>query len=251
MDIKKEIDRICGFIRNYCRQTGFENLVIGLSGGIDSALSAVLAVRAIGAEHVFAYNIPYRNSHPDSAGDACIMAKHLGIGMETIALSPMTDSYFEAYEPEATPLRRGNWMARIRMNVLYDQAAKRHALVLGTGNRTELLVGYYTQFGDAACAFEPIGHLYKTEVWEMAKVLALPEKLIHKTPTADLWAGQSDEAEMGISYPRLDAVLKHLTEPNLYPDPNATEAELTKVRKMIASSEFKRVMPPILERELC
>jgi len=251
MDEQQEIKRICGFISTYCRQTGFERLVIGLSGGIDSALSAALAVEAIGTEHVFGFNIPYRNSHPDSAADALLVAKHLGISLESIDLSLMTDSYFAAYDTEASLLRKGNWMARIRMNVLFDQAAKHHALVLGTGNRTELLVGYCTQYGDAACAFEPIGHLYKTEVWQMAKLLNLPDKVINKTPTADLWAGQSDEAEMGINYPELDAILMHLTEPNLYPKIGAELAEIDKVRKMISSSEFKRVMPPVLARERC
>ncbi len=251
MDIQQEIKRICGFISTYCRQSGIENLVVGLSGGIDSALSAALAVKAIGAERVFSFNIPYRNSHPDSAADAAMVAEQLGTSLESIDLSPMTDSYFVACEVDASPLRKGNWMARIRMNVLFDQAAKHHALVLGTGNRTELLVGYCTQYGDSACAFEPIGHLYKTEVWQMAKLLNLPKKVIDKTPTADLWAGQSDEAEMGITYPDLDAILKHVTEPNLYPKPKAELAEIEKVRKMIARSEFKRVMPPVLTRERC
>jgi NAD+ synthase len=206
-------------------------------------------VKAIGVGNVYGVNIPYRNSHPDSAADASLIARHLGIELVNIDLSPMTDGYFDVYAPDADKLRRGNWMARIRMNVLYDQAAKLKALVVGTGNLTELMVGYCTQYGDAACAFEPIGHLYKTEVWEMAKTMELPEKIITKTPTADLWEGQSDEAELGISYPDLDAILEALTEDS------STEqfplAAVNKVKNLMLNSAFKRTMPPVLERSPC
>jgi NAD+ synthase len=133
------------------------------------------------------------------------------------------------------------------MNILYDQAAKHNALVIGTSNRSELLVGYFTQFGDSACAFEPIAHLYKTEVWELARELCLPEKVINKTPTADLWSGQSDESELGISYPVLDSVLKYLTEGERKPE--VAEEIIVKVQKMMDNSSFKRKMPPFLERQ--
>jgi NAD+ synthase len=244
-----EIDRITMFIADYCQSTGYNKLVIGLSGGIDSALSAALAVRALGSENVFGINIPYKLSHPDSANDALLVAECLNISFKTIDLSPMTDSYFDTYAVKADKLRRGNWMARIRMNVIYDYAAERNALVVGTGNRTELMVGYCTQYGDSACAFEPIGHLYKTEVWEMARVLQLPDRVINKTPTADLWEGQSDEAELGMRYADLDAILMFLTEgiiTQIY-----TKAQIEKVRKLIKRSEFKRIMPPIPERTIC
>jgi NAD+ synthase len=161
----------------------------------------------------------------------------------------MTDSYFDTYAPDAVALRRGNWMARIRMNVLYDLAAKHNALVLGTGNRTELMVGYCTQYGDSACAFEPIGHLYKTEVWAMSTALGLPDKVINKTPTADLWEGQSDEAELGISYPELDAILMAISANQ--PLQSFSTQHVTKVNKLIRNSAFKRIMPPILERTKC
>lgn len=243
-----EIDRISSFIKDYCQSTGFKNLVIGLSGGIDSALSAALAVQAMGADHVFAINIPYRNSHPDSAADACLVAKHLGISLSSVDLSPMTDSYFDAFASDASALRRGNWMARIRMNVLYDFAAAHEALVVGTGNRTELLVGYCTQYGDSACAFEPIGHLYKTEVWEMAGLIGLPAKVIEKTPTADLWEGQSDESELGISYPELDRILIAISQNDAASLASFAADSLARVKKLMKNSEFKRVMPPLLER---
>ncbi len=246
LDYRKEVERVCHFIGDYCARAGFQHLVIGLSGGIDSALSAALAVRAMGKDNVHAYNIPYRNSHPDSAADAALVASHLQIDIQSIDISPMVDSYFTANEPHADTLRKGNWMARIRMNVLYDQAAKHKALVVGTGNLTELMVGYCTQYGDSACAFEPIGHLYKTEVWEMARHLGLPDKVITKTPTADLWDGQSDEAELGISYPMLDAILEAVIS-KANTDAFPLDA-VTKVKRLISSSAFKRSMPPAPER---
>ncbi|MDD2230644.1 MAG: NAD+ synthase [Candidatus Cloacimonetes bacterium] len=246
LNITEEIDRITAFIRDYCDKAGLKCLVIGLSGGIDSALSATLAVRAVGVDSVYGINIPYRTSHPDSAADALLIAQHLGIAMETIDLSSMTDSYFNDNEPDVTALRRGNWMARIRMNVLYDQAAKHRALVVGTSNLSEIMVGYCTQYGDSACAFEPIGHLYKTEVWEMAKQMKLPEKLVIKTPTADLWEGQSDEEELGVSYMTLDEILYAII------NENSTEQypidSVNKVKNLIQNSAFKRAMPPALER---
>ena len=156
-----------------------------------------------------------------------------------------------ALDPTADALRRGNWLARTRMCVLYDLSARHRALVLGTSNRSELLVGYFTQYGDSACAFEPIGHLYKSEVWELARLLGIPDKIINKTPTADLWSGQSDEADLGLSYPVLDDILYALTELDV--NAGASEnldhpAELyQKVDRMITNSAFKRKLPPVLE----
>ena len=246
LNMQQEKERIVNFIRDYCRKSKFANLVIGLSGGVDSAVVAASAVQAMGKEHLFAYCLPYRKSNPDSWADASLVAKYLDISMQTIMIDELTDSYFEKYALAATPLRKGNWMARIRMNILYDQSAGKNGLVVGTGNRSEILVGYFTQFGDAACAFEPIAHLYKTEVWELAKELVLPEKVIRKTPTADLWSGQSDELELGISYPVLDSVLQFLTEGEKKPE--LPEEIITKVRMMMENSSFKRQLPPCLER---
>lgn len=251
LNTSAEAHRIITFIRDYCQKAQVSDLVIGLSGGVDSSLSAALAVAAVGREHLHAVNLPYRLSNSSSADDASLVAAHLGIALESIAISQLTDSYFDNFAPDADNLRRGNWMARIRMNILYDLSAKYHALVVGTSNRTELYVGYCTQFGDSACAFEPIGHLYKTEVWDMARALNLPEKIITKIPTADLWEGQSDEAELGISYPVLDSILRYLTEPQCDECPDLDNAIIDKVRSLIARSEFKRRMPPIPERRGC
>ena len=196
--------------------------------------------------------LPYKTSHPSSSADALELAKSLGIVTKTIDISPMVDAYFDLYASNASPLRKGNFMARIRMNVLYDWSSAHNALVIGTGNRTELLVGYFTQHGDGACAFEPIGHLYKTEVREISAYLGLPKSILDKAPTADLWEGQTDEEEMGISYPDLDEILYQLTELGL--DPQASDTldfpikTYQKVQRMILRSEFKRNPPATLSR---
>ena len=251
LDLNKEKVRIIDFIRNYLSNAERDRLVVGLSGGVDSAVSTALAVEAIGSSNVTALIMPYETSNSESVADASDLAKQLGIDYQIIDITPVTKAYFENYAPEADHLRIGNWLARIRMCVLYDFSAKLQALVLGTSNRTEFMIGYFTQFGDSACAFEPIGHLYKTEVWKLAKILHIPERIINKTPTADLWPGQSDEQEIGISYPMLDEIVYELTE--LHLSISATEnlsypVELyQKVERMIQSSAFKRRMPLILE----
>jgi len=251
LDLYKEKERIIEFIRSYLSNAERDRLVVGLSGGVDSAVSTALAVEAIGAQNVTALIMPYETSNAESVTDARDLAKQLGINYQIIDITAITKAYFETYAPEADHMRIGNWLARIRMCVLYDFSAKLKALVLGTSNRTELMIGYFTQFGDSACAFEPIGHLYKTEVWKLAKILNIPEKIINKTPTADLWPGQSDEQEIGISYPVLDEIVYELTE--LHLNISATEnlsypVELyQKVERMIQYSAFKRRLPPILE----
>lgn len=247
----EERGRITGFIRDYLRGAGFAKVVLGLSGGVDSAVCAALAVEALGKENVIVAMLPYKSSHPDSLSDAVRLAETLGVEKHVIEITPLADAYFETYVPDATPLRRGNWLARTRMCVLYDLSAKNRALVLGTSNRTELMVGYFTQFGDSACAFEPIGHLYKTEVWSLAKLLGLPAQIINKTPTADLWAGQSDEADLGLAYPVLDDIVYALTELDVNVEASENldhPLELyQKVDRMIAASAFKRRLPPVLE----
>jgi NAD+ synthase len=252
LDYKKEITRCGDFIKEQLDKAGFKKAIVGLSGGIDSAVTAALCVNAIGAENVRGVMMPYKSSHPDSMNHAVEVAEKLNIEYEIVNISPMVDAYFETYAKEADSLRRGNRMARERMCILYDLSAKYKALVAGTGNRSELLVGYCTQYGDSACAFEPIGHLYKTEIFEMAKALDLPKSVIEKKPTADLWDGQTDEQELGITYAKLDKYLslfqddmKSLDELGIT-GAHREEAEL--VLNLIKKSEFKRNMPPILDR---
>ena len=183
-DLGLEIIRTVDFIKDIIKQSGLSKLVIGLSGGIDSALSATLAVKAIGKENVIGVMLPYKDSSQSSFDDAKIVAEFLGIEYHKVNISPMVDAYFDNYGKDADSLRRGNCMARMRMITLYDYSAKYQGLVVGTGNKSELLTGYCTQYGDSACAFEPVGHLYKSEVWEMSRMLGIPDVVINKKPTS-------------------------------------------------------------------
>ncbi|HOH47664.1 MAG TPA: NAD+ synthase [Candidatus Cloacimonadota bacterium] len=245
------MERAVAFIRAYCHQAGLNKVVLGLSGGIDSSLSAALAVQALGKENVLGLLLPYRKSSAHSTDDATVLAESLGIKTKTIDISPMVDAYFAMHQEEADSLRKGNFMARMRMSVLYDFSSQEAALVLGTSNRTELLVGYFTQFGDGACAFEPIGHLYKTEVRILSQVLDLPQSILNKAPTADLWEGQTDEGELGITYPVLDEILYQLTEQHIEVSETAKLdyplASYQHVMKLVSRSEYKRQLPPVLE----
>ena len=197
---------ISEFIRSQLRQAGFERAVLGLSGGIDSALVAYLVAEAIGAERLLCVLLPYRTSSPASRADAEAVVADLGAASELVDISPMVDGYFAA-DPDASPLRRGNFMARQRMAVLYDRSVTWGGLVVGTGNKTESLIGYTTLFGDSACAFNPIGDLYKTQVRQLAADIGVPDAILRKAPSADLWPGQTDEIEGGFSYPQLDRLL--------------------------------------------
>lgn len=250
LKLEQETKRITQFIREYVHSHGFNNVVIGLSGGIDSSLSAALSVQALGVEHVYGVMLPWMKSNSDSYDDALLLAESLAIKHEKIDITPMVESYFNQYQKDADKLRLGNWMARIRMCVLYDLSARYKAIVVGTSNRTELLVGYFTQHGDGACGFEPIGHLYKTEVWQMAELLNIPTKIIEKTPTADLWAEQTDEGELGLSYSILDEILYLNTEQGLdayqIVSKGYDSTQVERVLTLMKNSEFKRKMPPLV-----
>jgi NAD+ synthase len=236
------------FIRGQLRQAGFDRLVLGLSGGIDSALVAYLSAEAVGAERLLCVLMPYRTSSEASRVDATEVVHHLGAATETVDISPMVDAFF-AGDREASPVRRGNVMARQRMTVLYDRSVTWGGLVVGTGNKTESLIGYTTLFGDSACAFNPIGDLYKSQVRQVAAAIGVPEAIIRKPPSADLWPGQTDEGEAQFSYPVLDRLLFWRV------DKRRTDEEMTalgfdpelvaRVDRMIATSEFKRQVPPI------
>lgn len=183
--------------------------VVGLSGGVDSAVTAYLCARALGPRNVYALRMPYRTSNPSSLTDAALVVDALGINCVTIDISPAVDGYLQ-FEPEADARRRGNVMARTRMVVLFDQSAKLDALPIGTGNKTERLLGYFTWHADDTPPVNPIGDLFKTQVWALARHLDVPQRLIDKAPSADLEADQTDEADLGISYERADAILNAL-----------------------------------------
>ena len=237
-----------GFIRGQLRQAGFERAVLALSGGIDSALVAYLVASAIGPAQLLCVLMPYRTSSPASRADAEDVVRALGCASEVVDITPMVDGYFGP-DSDASALRRGNFAARMRMSVAYDRSVTWGGLVVGTGNKTEGLIGYTTIFGDNASAFNPIGDLYKSQVRQMAVALGVPISIIRKAPSADLWPGQTDESEGGFSYPMLDRLLfwridkrRSIEEmESLGFDRETVE----RVDRMVASSEFKRQVPPI------
>jgi NAD+ synthase len=245
------VTKICvDFLRDEARVVGFTKAVIGLSGGIDSAVSAFLAARAYGAENVLAVKMPYRTSSPESLSDADLVADALGIRTVTVDITPMVEPFFTAHEVTGQ-LRRGNIMARERMIVLYDFSAKEKALVIGTSNKTESLLGYGTLFGDMASALNPIGDLYKTQVWQLGAALGVPERVVSKQPTADLWEGQTDEGDLGFTYADVDRLLY------LMVDDRRSFEELkamgfapefiTGIQRTVRINQFKR-RPPLIAK---
>lgn len=208
---------LCDFISDAVATTGARGVVVGLSGGIDSALATALAVRALGPDRVTALTMPYRTSASDSTADAALVAASLSLELVTLDITPMVDAYFEAHAPEAEAVRRGNKMARERMAILFDWSKKQRDLVLGTSNKTEILLGYSTIFGDNASSINPLGDLYKRQVVELAEHLELPRNVIEKPPSADLWPGQTDEDELGLTYAIADEVLYLLFDLGLAP----------------------------------
>ena len=239
---------IADFIRGQLRQAGFERAVLGLSGGIDSALVAYLTAEAIGPGQLLAVLMPYRTSSPMSRADAEEVVRRLGCASEVVDISPVVDGFFAGL-PEASPVRRGNLMARARMAILYDRSVTWGGLVVGTGNKTESLIGYTTLFGDSACAFNPIGDLYKSQVRQLAAAMGVPDEIIAKAPSADLWPGQTDETEAGFTYHELDRLLfwmidKRRSDDDLVAMGFEPEA-VARVARMVAASEFKRQVPPI------
>jgi len=248
LDLQSVHKLLVSFIQEETGKIGFNRVVIGISGGIDSSLSSFLAVDALERENVIGYLMPYRTSSKDSITDGLVVCDALGIERHIIDITPMVDSYFDLY-PEADLLRRGNKMARERMSILYDQSVMRNALVLGTSNKSELLLGYSTMFGDMACALNPLGDLYKTQVFELAKHLSLPQKVVSKLPSADLWAGQTDEEELGFSYFDVDEILYLLVDKRYRAseiiDMGYEERFVNRVAEMIRNSQFKRTTPII------
>ena len=236
------------FIRAELAKFGFQKGVLGLSGGLDSSVCAALAARALGPGNVLGLRLPYGKSFDADKDDAGIVADGLGIRTETIDIAPMVDAYFER-RPTDSRVRRGNKMARERMSILYDYSASEHALILGTSNKTELLIGYGTIHGDMACAINPMGDLYKTQVRQLAAYLEVPERVRLKKPTAGLWDGQTDEDELGLSYAEIDEILFHLVDERENRGDllarGLDAGKIDRVMALIRSSEFKRQLPPI------
>jgi len=247
LDWAATCELIQDFVRAQMREAGRTRAVIGLSGGIDSAVSAYLTAAALGADNLIGFLMPYRTSSPESLQHAELVVEELGISHEVIDISPMVDAYFASF-PDASQLRRANMMARQRMAVLYDQSERHQALVVGTGNRTEALLGYTTLWGDMACAFNPLGSLYKTQVRALARHLGVPQRIISKPPTADLWSGQTDEGELGFTYAQADEILSRHVDEGLSAEQIVAQGLPAQVveavlRRMRASA-FKRRLPP-------
>ena len=235
------------FLRDEMTRRNFDTAVVGISGGVDSAVSAHLAVRALGAKHVIGVRMPYRTSSPDSLAHAQLVIDALGIESRTLDISPSVDGYL-ANEPDADASRRGNVMARMRMIALFDLSAKHHAIPLGTGNKTERLFGYFTWHADDSPPINPLGDLFKTQVWALARHLGVPEVIVGKAPSADLVVGQTDEGDFGISYPKADELLNWLLS-GYSPDDLVARgydrAEVALVFKRLSTTHWKRRLPTV------
>ncbi len=232
------------FIRNEVRKFGFQRVVLGLSGGLDSALAATLAAEALGPENVVVLMLPYRTSSPESEGHARLVIEKLGLTYDKIDITPMVEPLLAHY-PEMSNLRKGNVFARQRMICVFDRSMQEKALVLGTSNKTETLLGYTTWYGDNAASIQPIGDLYKTQVRALARSVGVPQPILDKKPSADLWPGQTDEAEMGLEYDVVDQVLYLLVDERLDPDRivarGFSQALVDKVIKTVMNMQFKRM----------
>lgn len=239
---------LTGFIKSELNRMGFTRAVINLSGGIDSALSCYLAAEALGPQNVVAIRLPYSASSPDSLAHAQLVIEALGVNSITTEITEMVDPLIAKF-PDMNSMRKGNIMARMRMIVLYDQSAAFNGLAVGTSNKTEILLGYSTLFGDSACALNPLGDLYKTQVRQLARAMGIPEAIVEKAPSADLWSGQTDEGELGFTYADADRLLYLLVDERYTPDEcveagfaaNFVRAVVDRVRR----NQFKRVLPPV------
>lgn len=239
---------LTGFVHSEITRMDYKHAVINLSGGIDSALSCYLAAKALGPENVLAIRLPYRTSSQESLDHAQLVIDATGVQSITFEISDMVDPLLKRF-PEMDSVRRGNIMARSRMIVLYDQSVAFQGLAVGTGNKTEILLGYTTLFGDSACALNPLGDLYKTQIRQLSIALAVPEVIVQKPPTADLWQGQTDEGELGFTYADADKLLYLLVDQRYSPadciEAGFSEPFVRKVVEKVRRNQFKRILPPI------
>ncbi len=245
-DVAREV--IVRFIADAVRKVNFERVVLGISGGIDSALVAFLAVEALGKANVLGVRMPYKTSSENSLSDAQKVIDQLGIEALTIPITPMADGLIGQF-PDMSQLRKANIMARQRMIVLYDQSVAQRALVIGTSNKTEALLGYTTLFGDSAAALQPIEDLYKTQIRQLARAVKLPQSVIDKPPSADLWIGQTDEEELGYTYELVDKVLYLLVEGRYSVEEAAEQgfdlALVENIWRKVRMNHYKRTMPNV------
>ncbi len=242
---------LVAFLRDEAKRAGFDRLVIGLSGGVDSAVAAMLAAKAVGADRVHALALPARESSPESLAHAKLVAAAGGFAMTVREIGPAAEALIASLSAPLTPVRRGNVYARLRMIALYDASAALPALVVGTSNKTELLLGYGTLHGDLACALNPLGDLYKCQVRDLARHLGVPAVVIDKPPSADLWPGQTDEADLGFTYAEADALLFRLVDQRMSPDElvasGFAEPLVRRVTRLVMRNQFKR-RPPMIAK---
>ncbi len=243
---------LVAFLRDEAAKSGHTRVVLGLSGGIDSAAVAAIAAEAMGPRNVTAIFMPYRTSSAESAEHARLVAKTFGLGLEEVEITAQVDAYF-ARRGDVDRVRKGNKMARERKAIEYDRSWP-DGLVLGTSNKTELLLGYGTRYGDMACDLNPVGDLYKTQLRELAMLVGVPDVVIRKPPTADLWVGQTDESELGFTYAQADLILYHLIDRRLRPDALISAgfdaALVSGIREKVRRSHYKRLMPLIAKVSL-
>ncbi len=241
-------DALTRFIRDFVEKNGFSRGILGVSGGLDSAVTLALTARALGAENTFALLMPYRLSSPESLAHGQLICEKLGISPKVVEITAMVDGYL-AENPTENATQVGNLCARARMMALFDYSERTRSLVMGTSNKSELLIGYSTLYGDSAAACLPLGDLYKTQVFGLARHLGIPEEIIQKPPSADLWADQTDEGEIGISYAELDEILFRRVDESRrvreLMDLGYSEKKVRGIEKMMARSQYKRVMPPV------
>lgn len=252
LEIHKEIAEqvLVQFVRDSVWKNHFKNGIVGVSGGLDSAVTLALTQRALGAEHTFALLMPYRLSSPQSLEHGRELCELLGVSYEVVDISASVDAYFEKF-PTDNKLLIGNKCARERMSVLYDFSERKKALVVGTSNKSEMMIGYSTLFGDSAAAFLPIGDLYKTQVFQLAEQLDIPQAIIDKKPSADLWENQTDEGEIGLTYRELDEILFQMVDMRKKESEvmamGYSRANIQKIKRLMVRSQFKRTMPPVVK----
>ena len=250
LDPEQAIKVLTIFIERELHRTGLKKAVIGLSGGVDSALSTYLTVKAIGRENLHVVMMPYKTSSADSLGHARLIVDDLKLSHEVVEITAMADALFAA-SPDIDRMRKGNIMARCRMITLYDRSQLLNGLVIGTSNKTESLLGYTTLFGDNASAINPLGDLYKTQVWQLSEYIGMPKEIVSKPPSADLWEGQTDEAEMGLTYREVDELLFHMIDVREQDEQlvrrGFTPEFIAKIRQKIVRTQFKR-RPPVIAK---